>query len=949
MNRRNITRKVSKLKRLMLQRNELQEQITVIEQSLTELDPDIFGPEIERYNTSRNDIEREIHQRNRQITHARNVIVRYEDVPFTSVLPDGSTLFFEYALGFPMLIEPHNISQVYERINTLWERTVQLNPDVATQGPSVSIKLLLSNADGTIIKSMTTNPSTLHNDLSMQSRRHVEDATNPYMVFLSFVQFFVMMRPTEGGCHPGKNWLKLKLVVSLNETFIYVSPPTQVCCFTACLMKHLGQPAFVKKFHQRHKLAIGMTDCKEQGQNICEKLGIDSCIVFDGVLKPNRAPKATIDNSYGVIWSFGTINENTPRLVLQGQHFILFREHSMAEQCENCYRYFKQLEQHQKKCSSVSKAKFIQRRFAKNKRLMTDVKMDNTDLSGKRIYIHGNSRYWSIYDEGTNTRHNNISKEDMIGYCIDKRIKDRVFICYGGSKREFFYILQALNEKKRKSMPFYVNDTLYRLKWNGNTIWDPHLFLRCDFTKACQHWLDVPMKSSTGNKRNLDYLVALVQEIVKVCRNLTGANPIMYSTAAKLAYTYWKHTIRDTHRIDLMTSDMADFVQAYFAKVEKNGDEWMSLSQNYEECIGDQDYKIYADINSHYPASLVGVEAPVDVQVQYPVGQGIWIESAERCQQMFQQGFIGFYKIRWTPPHHNLNWPVLPRINNGLQFSATKGEGVQCSVDIQDALDCGYQVEFLDKALIWTKSSDDVFKAYVDPLHQLKVDAPSPSHRSFAKLMLNALPGKLNSKMNQSLSFKLCRKQQDWYKFIQKHRLVDISAHHDTRGKLDYILLAGTLLTTKQEPSYPNHLGAFFLAYSRRILLRYMKAIDSTLCSRPLYSYIDTDGFILRGVDWEALVEAGYVHKHKLGFLKNDCGDGIIIHEKLLAAKRYCLKLLHPDNTTSHKITCNGIPKDKVTFEQMMSVENEIIQWTTEKLQKDLSFKKVQHKSTINK
>ena len=131
-------------------------------------------------------------------------------------------------------------------------------------------------------------------------------------------------------------------------------------------------------------------------------------------------------------------------------------------------------------------------------------------------------------------------------------------------------------------------------------------------------------------------------------------------------------------------------------------------------------------------------------------------------------------------------------------------------------------------SLIWTKSSDDLFSAYVEPFYQLKANAPSASHRRFAKLMLNALPGKLNSKKKGTLAFKICRKQQDWYKFIQKHRLVDISAHHSKDKKLDYILLAGTLLQQNNEPDYPNHLGAFHLAYSRRILLKHMKAIYYT-------------------------------------------------------------------------------------------------------------------------
>ena len=45
--------------------------------------------------------------------------------------------------------------------------------------------------------------------------------------------------------------------------------------------------------------------------------------------------------------------------------------------------------------------------------------------------------------------------------------------------------------------------------------------------------------------------------------------------------------------------------------------------------------------------------------------------------------------------------------------------GVYTSVDIQNASDAGYQVEFTGKCLVWDKSAD-VFGKYIEKFYQLK-------------------------------------------------------------------------------------------------------------------------------------------------------------------------------------------------------------------------------------
>ena len=67
----------------------------------------------------------------------------------------------------------------------------------------------------------------------------------------------------------------------------------------------------------------------------------------------------------------------------------------------------------------------------------------------------------------------------------------------------------------------------------------------------------------------------------------------------------------------------------------------------------------------------------------------------------------------------------------------------------------------------------------------------------------------------------------------------------------------------------PCQLGAFVLAFSRRLMLTYIKTIDPTL-TKHVFTYTDTDSLHIKGEFSEKLFELGYVKdkaNSKLGFL----------------------------------------------------------------------------------
>ena len=115
-------------------------------------------------------------------------------------------------------------------------------------------------------------------------------------------------------------------------------------------------------------------------------------------------------------------------------------------------------------------------------------------------------------------------------------------------------------------------------------------------------------------------------------------------------------------------------------------------------------------------------------------------------EKEFKNGKYGFYEILFECPK-NIVVPVLLRKteNGGLEWSLLDGHGTYTNIiDIEHALQSGYQITFKNKALIWDKTGK-VFTKYVDKYYKMKEDAEKENNdvkRSIAKLLLNAMYGK---------------------------------------------------------------------------------------------------------------------------------------------------------------------------------------------------------------
>ena len=113
----------------------------------------------------------------------------------------------------------------------------------------------------------------------------------------------------------------------------------------------------------------------------------------------------------------------------------------------------------------------------------------------------------------------------------------------------------------------------------------------------------------------------------------------------------------------------------------------------------------------------------------------VFVKDYKKCPK------FGIFRIEYQA-NQNLIDGILPRRENGkLIWDLNNGEGIYNSVDIDNALNCGYQIE-IKEGWYWNKT-EEVFDSYIEYLYQFKKNAnEGTAQYTLAKLMMNGLHGK---------------------------------------------------------------------------------------------------------------------------------------------------------------------------------------------------------------
>jgi len=416
-------------------------------------------------------------------------------------------------------------------------------------------------------------------------------------------------------------------------------------------------------------------------------------------------------------------------------------------------------------------------------------------------------------------------------------------------------------------------------------------------------------------------LKELFEKFNDMIYELEQTNITRFMTCSRMGYTIWQNLNdkiieipKDLEKMDFIAKAVYGGRCYPHQQIYKSSlyDDVKAGKMKYDDVLKSKskDFIFNADASSLYPASMSGFD---HMKVKYPIGYSRWSDDP---QLEFDHGKIGFYEIKFTPPT-DIRIPILPRrllhggINIGVSWSLEPGQGVYTSVDILNAYEANYVIEFVGKALVWDESGN-VFKGFIKKYYKIKGQAEKDGNdcmRNIAKLLLNSLYGKMLMAPIEKHT-EIINTAVEMQEFLEKFNLEDYTLFNG-----DKLVMVGSVKGERRvdKITKPRQLGAFVTAYSRRIMLFYMKEIDPTLKSM-IFTYTDTDSLHISGQAYFDLMEKGLIKTKKeaeLGYLCSDIkNEGLILLEKNWAPKTYLYESV--DNTDALMKTtmkCKGIPK----------------------------------------
>ena len=225
---------------------------------------------------------------------------------------------------------------------------------------------------------------------------------------------------------------------------------------------------------------------------------------------------------------------------------------------------------------------------------------------------------------------------------------------------------------------------------------------------------------------------------------------------------------------------------------------------NFEDMV---DYLIDADVVSLYPTAMAHFE--------YPIGDCIKLDG-----EKIMKGKLGIYHIKYKTNKNLMHSIGGRRSEDGsLKWDLKDDEGVYTSVDIEDMIENGYDIEILD-GYYWEETAP-ILKDYIEELFKAKEDEAAAGLKGsvnyqLCKLFMNALYGKTIQRPIYTDS-KMISTSSEYWKFWRTHTITSL----DKVGAK--FVVCGTpreYQTQERCITKPSHLGAFILAYSRHSLIR---------------------------------------------------------------------------------------------------------------------------------
>ena len=690
-------------------------------------------------------------------------------------------------------------------------------------------------------------------------------------------------------------------------------------CFFYEVHDHIGLP----KGKAKNEIIEEMR--REFNMTASQTIPISIALQIYDKYKGDKSPPLRITDDQTFI-QYGSQDDNALVLKLRDNHYSTITL-SERKQCPDCGRkYF-----NNHKCN-LQMVKWADAKFRGKRSLLCSL---NSKSSGGSYLTNNYTMHYDLetfpdkktkehtpYIVGVSYRgkYHTFSGDDCMSKFInyvfrtadilqEKEPKKKLYVnAFNGANFDHYFIYREfLNRGIKPKQDIINNGSIIKFDYKNISLFDvcKHLqgslksnlkSLDCkvqkgdfDHTKACR-WeemcQDLKIQCLRYLKADVLGLEELFNKVNTKVFNDYKVNITSYISTSALTFNMWKQNIKNKYIISLPTIEQEEAFRESVRGARTYPSKRRFISSQYQQYIDKSidfddvnDYLIDADVVSLYPAAMCNFK--------YPIGHPI--ES-----KIYQPDKLGIYEIKFTPPktlQHSLS-PV--RSPTGLTWDLKKAQGWYTSVDIDMMTQEGYIIEFI-QGYYW-KESAFIYKEYIEELFTKKSNSKKGTAAYLlAKLWMNALYGKNIQRPIHETTQQIVDNVGYW-KFYGTHKITDITK---IDGKDIWFITGIPRERTKQEKniSKPTQLGSFILAYSRKIMLNYIKEanpyFNSTDEKKRIendFYYTDTDSLQMHQSNAKNIKRLG---DKSLGGITDDLGDGCkIISGYWIAPKLYMLEYI---------------------------------------------------------
>ena len=863
---------------------------------------------------------------------------------------------FNYESNIKLNTNTETVNTIADVINETYLKIEKKFKRIYKQGFKTIVKLSFidglnqdkHNIFSTTIRDKEITTETIKQTIKQHVINRFIGGSSEFDALFGYVTFYVFSLSIEGGCATCKKVVeKLKYK---DRTIKLISPiSANDNCLFMCFTHFLDIKGSALNF-----------------DDIREKLKLEGKIKFSDVYKVAKyfnTGYVLLNQQQEIISHCKLETKPEIHIMLMNEHYFIV-EYIDYKKCEQCGK--KLLNDNEKHECSNKKITYWKSRLCKKREFV-----DMIDCSDKNKISKDSMIFFDLETFQETICHVPYAcgfsyddhKEVDISYgknCMDKflnhisKVENKTICAYNGSGFDFYILLDFLKDKNIPIKNLILsNGAILSFKFGvegkENKVFDLYRFIMTSLDKACSAYkiINKKMKFDVLKIQSwalseqyreevepyLKYDVLSLSELFFTFNDsifeTDRVNITKYVSLSNMAYSLWQKTL--TELVEIPDIEKYNFIKkgTYGARCypsqkefkSKHYEDVINKNMSYDELLKTNEYIFNADACSLYSSSMAGFEL---LDVKYPVGKS---RFSDEPKKEYENNKCGMYEINFTCPK-DICTPILPRktLIGGLEWSLLDGNGVYTNIEILNAINAGYKVEFINNCLVWDKTGN-IFKSYVDKYFKMKTDAEKEFNqvkRSIAKLLLNAMYGKTLQRAIYDTT-EIISDYNSLLKFFKDYEITDISILSDNK-----IVMSGTAINKEEKITKPCQLGAFVLSYSRQIMLNYMKAIDPTLKTH-IFTYTDTDSLHILGEYKNKLESLGMIKSKdnaSLGYLCSDIdNEGVIIYENNLAPKTYFYEYIDNKNEIYDKdkgtTKGKGIPKKCLNHSMYNNYKNE--------------------------